>query len=115
MPQHILLQTYRGPERFFYDTFCNGNSITRAIAMKLGFVTEADFDKHNKTDYAPEWFEIVPGNHIIIEVLDGDHEDEYIFTIPPNRLPDPPVKLDDPRSGSALHRYLKEHCDYIQT
>jgi hypothetical protein len=112
--QHILLQSYLGGDDYFYLVDCSGDHITRQVAMDLGFVTEEDFDKHNKSNYGPLWFAIEPGDIIEIEITKGVVDENYVFTIPSAGLPDPPVRLDDPRTQNKLHEYLKQHCSYTQ-
>jgi len=113
--QFILLQTYLGASNYFYEVKCDGESITRQEAIDLGFVTETDFNKHASSDYGPVWYKIEPGNKISIEIIDGDHCDNYYFLVPKTGLPSPPIRLSDPYSQNLLHKYLLDHCPHVHT
>ena len=119
MSQYILLQSYLGASHYFYDVTSNGEPISRAKAMELGFVTKADFDRHKRSDYGPEWYIVNPGDRITVSILDDTQEEIFdetmVFIVPEAGLPNPPVSLDDERTGNNLHHYLMEHCKITHT
>src|SRR5690349_5596622 len=107
MKQHILIQSYCGLSDFSFDVACTGRKLNLEEALRLNLTNQGELQRHEQSDYSADWYEINPGDQIEVHRLDDDGEKNVSFSIPPDGLSDPPVSLDDPRSGTKLLPYLE--------
>jgi hypothetical protein len=88
--------------------------LDEALAQEM--LTHFTSNRHGESDYSDEWYEIRPGNRIIVEVLgdEANNDGRFVFVIPEAGLPDPPVGTYDDRVGPRFLDYLREHCELVE-
>ncbi|OHB20980.1 MAG: hypothetical protein A2666_00505 [Parcubacteria group bacterium RIFCSPHIGHO2_01_FULL_47_10b] len=111
MKQFILLQSYIGSSDFTYEVTCTGRILGLDEAHERGFTNRETMKRHARSSYTAAWYEIKAHDQIEVELRNDEGDEHAVFIVPEAGLPNPPVSLDDERTGPRIHEYLKEHCE----
>ena len=109
MRQVILVTCYYGSSSYVYTVEVTGRRLETDEVKRLDLVNDDDLRRHEKSDYAHEWYEIKPRDRITITEGERGEEETMVFEIPTTPLTRLPQRLDDTFSMSLIE-CLEEHC-----
>lgn len=116
MTQVILLENYQGLSDFILEVECTGSRLSIDQALEKSLVTEEQLKRHEKSSYSKEWWQVDPGDQIILTIDDGSDRIEHIFIVPEEGMLRPNTNLDE---GIGIHQYLRKHlieqCTLVNT
>lgn len=118
MKQIILLNSYAGPSDFTFNAECSGRRLSREEVFEKGLVTEDQIRRHSESDYTKEWYEVAPGDTIVIEHY-YDEEPKVnrkrVFRVSESGMPNPNTNLDNfDATGIELEGHLLEQCELVK-
>lgn len=116
MSQVILLSSYAGLSDYQDDVTCTGPVLDWETVVKLELSDNSTWERHRRSSWCYDWYEVSPDDQITLLVYDGDHPENNChlqFTVPEAGLIDPPQSLDDSRSGQFfIRQYLESQCSF---
>ncbi len=117
MKQIILLNSYVGLSGFTFDVMCSGRRLDREEVLVKGLVTKDQIRRNVASNYTQEWYEVVPGDSIIVEHFYNDEprvNRKRIFRIPQSGMQSPNTSLDNfEATGIELEEHLLEQCELV--
>ncbi len=118
MKQIILLNSYAGPSDFIFNTECSGRRLSRGEVCEKDLVTQDQIRRHSESDYTKEWYEVAPGDTIVIEHY-YDEEPKVnrkrVFRVPESGTLNPNISLDNfDATGMELEDHLLEQCELVK-
>lgn len=112
MNQIILVGSYCGSSGYTLEVKVSGRPLDMSEVRQRGLVDDDAICRHRDSSYSQEWFEVSPGDRIIIRVGEDEIE-EMEFEIPSTSLAVIPQKLDDTFKINLLS-WLKEYCTRVK-
>lgn len=115
MKQIILLNSYVGLSDFTFDVICFGRRLDFEEALAKGLATKDQVRRHAASDYTREWYEVAPGDTIVIEHYYDDEPKvnrKRTFRVPQSGMSSPNTSLDNfDATGMELEDHLLEQCE----
>jgi hypothetical protein len=119
MNQIVLLNTYTGLSDFEFFVSCTGSRLEREEVFKRGLLRKDQLRRHAASEYTREWYEVKPGDIIIVEHRDDDRDPpinrKRTFRVPEAGMSNPNTDLDNfAATGPNLEDHLRQQCELVR-
>jgi len=88
-----------GLSEFTYVLNSTGIIVPLDDVIVMGLTNRGELNRHERSSYSAEWHMIEPSDRITIELHDDETDESMVFIVPEVGLPEPPVSLDNERTG----------------
>lgn len=117
MKQIIFLNSYVGLSSFTFDVTCSGRRLAREEVFVKGLVTKDQIRRNAASNYTQEWYEVAPGDSIIVEHFYDEEprvNRKRIFRVPQSGMQSPNTSLDNfDATGMELEEHLVKQCELV--